>query len=45
MFNVECFVKPSILKETLPIDAINKAFFLLSQKICFYCIIAIILEL
>jgi hypothetical protein len=24
MFNVECIVKPSILKVTLPIDAINK---------------------
>jgi hypothetical protein len=25
MFNVECVVKPSILKATLHVDAINKA--------------------
>jgi hypothetical protein len=45
MFNVKCIVKPSILKVTLPIDAINKHWFSLSYKICFYCIIVIILEL
>jgi hypothetical protein len=33
MFNVKCIVKPSILKEILPIDAMNKALiFCLSQK-------------
>jgi hypothetical protein len=45
MFNIECIVKLSILKVVLPIDAISKAFFLLSQKICHYYIIVIILEL
>jgi hypothetical protein len=45
MFNVECIVKSLILKVTLPIDAISKALFLLSQKTCIYCITIIILEL
>jgi hypothetical protein len=45
MFNVECIVKPSILKAILRVDAMSKTLFLVSQKICFYCIIVIILEL
>jgi len=45
-FNAECIIKPLILKATLFVDAISKAkWFLLSQKICLYCIIIIILEL
>jgi hypothetical protein len=32
MFNVECIIKPSILKPTLLVDAINKALVLLSQN-------------
>jgi hypothetical protein len=43
MFNVECIVKPSILKEILPNDVISKA--LVFVNICFYCIIIIIFEL
>jgi len=32
MFNVECIVKPSILKATLPIDAISKALVFVKSK-------------
>jgi hypothetical protein len=45
MFNVECIVKPLILKAFLFVDVISKALFLWIQKICFYWIIIMILEL
>ncbi len=32
MFNVECIVKPSILKATLPVDAISKALVFVKSK-------------
>jgi hypothetical protein len=32
MFNVECIVKPSILKASLPIDAISKNFIFIKSK-------------
>ncbi len=32
MFNVECIVKPSILKATLHIDAISKALVFVKSK-------------
>jgi hypothetical protein len=32
MFNVECIIKPSILKVALPIDAINKALDFVKSK-------------
>ncbi len=35
MFNVECIVKSSILKEILPIDVINKALVFVKSKYMF----------
>jgi hypothetical protein len=32
MFNAECIIKPSILKATLPIDAISKALVFVKSK-------------
>jgi hypothetical protein len=32
MFNVECIIKSSILKEILPIDVINKALVFVKSK-------------
>ncbi len=32
MFNVECIIKPSILKTTLPIDAISKTLVFIIRK-------------
>jgi hypothetical protein len=35
MFNVECIIKPSILKASLFVDAISKALFFANSKYMF----------